>query len=91
MYFDDCLNYFLSHYFNAYRKNFPETVSSNPATMIFVILLKNNYGFKFNNDLSIILSVENDIILSDKTNEGTKVPNYYKKCGSIPSRPFTSR
>lgn len=83
MYNEECFNYFLSHYFNASRENCPITVSSNPATMRFVILLKDNYEFKFNSDLSIILGFENDVKLSDKINEGTKVPNITRNVDKI--------
>ena len=76
IYNDKCLNYFQRYYVNTFRENCPITVSSNLATtMGFVMLLNNNYEFKFKSDLSTVLGFENDVILSDKINEGTKVPN----------------
>ena len=51
--------------------------------MRFVIFSKNNYEFKFNNDLSIILGFENDVILSDKINQGAKAPNIARSMDKI--------
>ena len=83
LYDEKGLNYFLTRYFNSPLGRRPIIISSNLATMKFVIILKQNYIFWFNSDSCYILGFENEAELSSKYNEGTKVPNITKNVDLI--------
>jgi len=58
-------------------------VLSNFPTMRFIILSKYNYELIFNCDLSIILGFKNCVLLSDKINKVTKVPNITRNVDKV--------
>ena len=83
MYNDDCLNYFLCQYFDTPKDKCPIVISSNPASMRFVIILQEKYIFRFNSDLYQILGFEKESEISKKINEGTKLPNITRSVDKI--------
>ena len=77
------LNYFSTRYLNSSLDRYPISMSTNLEKIKFVIILKENYKFRFKSDLCFILGFENEPELSSTYNEVTKVPNITRNVDKI--------